>query len=242
MAATGMDADAAVAAVSAAEAAAHPVGEVYREIQALVSPRILVDKTPFYGVHPETLAATEALFPDAIYIHLTRHPYGVIRSFEKARLDQLWWPRLTGPSGPPSPFHPRQLAEMLWTQIATTTSAFLQGIPVHRQLHLRYESLVADPQTAMEDICRILDIAFNPNLLSPKGSEAQRMTDGLRDGSRMIGDPNFHRHTGLSQSSAEAWRADITSDFLSDLTWAEAIRLGHAERIDDAGDRLCFEL
>lgn len=242
MAATVQDAAAATAAVRAAEAAAHPVAEVYRELQAHVSPRLLVDKTPFYAVHPETLAAAETLFTDAVYIHLTRHPYGMIRSFETARLDQLWWPRLTGPDGPPAPFQTRQLAELIWARITETTTTFLRGIPMERQVHLRYEDLVAQPGEAMDRLCATLGLTPDPAMLTPTGPAAERMTDGLHAASRMIGDPAFHRHSGLSSDGAEAWRRHYSADFLSEPTWQLARMLGHSETVGTGADLISFEL
>lgn len=242
MAATGMEAAAAIAAMRRAEDAALPVYDVYRELQSLVAPRLLVDKTPFYAVHPETLAAAEAIFPDAIYIHLTRHPYGMIRSFEKAHLDQLWWPRLTGPEGPRLTFHTRQLAEMLWTRIAATTTTFLQAIPKSRQIHVRYEDLVSDPEGELRKICHVLGIEFEPAMSSPHAPEGERMTDGLHAGSRMIGDPNFHRHSGVSKTGVDAWSKELKADFLSARTWFHAHQLRHSEKADRGEENLSYEL
>jgi hypothetical protein len=193
-------------------------------------------------VHPETLAAAEALFPDAVYIHLTRHPYGMIRSFEAARLDQLWWPRLTGPDGSPAPFNTRQLAELIWARIVATTTTFLLAVPPERQVHLRYEDLVSRPAEAMDRLCATLGIAPDSAMLTPTGPAAQRMTDGLHAASRMIGDPAFHRHSGLSTDGAVAWRSHYSADFLSAPTWDLAIPLGHSETIGQSADFISFEL
>lgn len=229
MAATGADSAAAIAMVRSAEAAAMPSTRVFLDLQKAVAPRLLVDKTPFYSVHPETLSAIDAAFPDAVYIHLTRHPYGMIRSFERAQLDQLWWPRLTGPGGGDNPFHARQLAELLWTRAAATTTAFLQNIPPERKIHVRYETLVADPLAELQRVCRTLGIAYDPAMMSLHERDAQRMTDGLHAASRMIGDPSFHRHRGVSRGSAYAWREEYSADFLAPCTVLHATRLGHAE-------------
>ena len=71
-------------------------GRYYLMLQTWLGQRLLVDKTPAYAVDPEALARAEAYFEDPIYIHLLRHPYGMVRSFEEAKLDQLWFPRLVG--------------------------------------------------------------------------------------------------------------------------------------------------
>lgn len=242
MAAKGIGAEAALAAMQQAEADARPVAEVLKDLQAAVAPRLLVEKTPFNAVHPETLRAMADLFPDARYIHLTRHPYGMIRSFEKAHMEQLWWPRLTGPGGPALSFAPRQLAELLWTRIAETTVAFLRDIPAERQIHLRYETLVAEPEVQMQRLCAWLDLAYDAAMCAPQGHGRQRMTDGLHAGSRMIGDPQFHRHSGVTQASASLWRAEFSADFLAPRTLAVAAGLGHDEKLSRDDNFISFEL
>ena len=87
------DADAMMAEL---EARRTPVHAYYRMLQGWLGSRTLVDKTPYYASRIETLERAEAMFRDARYVHLTRHPYGVIRSFEEAKLATLWYPRLVG--------------------------------------------------------------------------------------------------------------------------------------------------
>lgn len=72
------------------EARALPTQDYYRMMQGWLGDRILIDKTPFYGIDIETLRRAEDWFEEPLYIHLTRHPYGMVRSFEEARLEQLW--------------------------------------------------------------------------------------------------------------------------------------------------------
>src|SRR5262249_11504047 len=59
--------------------------EFYRTMQGWLGERTLVDKTPSYALDRNVLQRAEFDFQDARYIHLMRHPYGVIRSFEEAR-------------------------------------------------------------------------------------------------------------------------------------------------------------
>ncbi|MCK5056815.1 MAG: SDR family NAD(P)-dependent oxidoreductase, partial [Candidatus Aminicenantes bacterium] len=61
----------------------------YHTLQDWLGDRILVDKTPNYSLHPEVLERTEADFENPLYIHLLRHPYGMIRSFDEAKIDLL---------------------------------------------------------------------------------------------------------------------------------------------------------
>lgn len=242
MGALGWSADEAETRVAAMEAEVEGTAQVYRRLQDAVPGRMLVDKTPYYGVHTEVLARSEAVFDRPLYIHLSRHPYGMIRSFEAASLAQLWWPRLTGPGGGPCPFHPRQFGELLWERIHATAATFLETMPAERWIHLRFEDLVAAPETACRRLCDALAIPFEPSMLDPLSDPARRMTDGLRPGSRMIGDPKFHAHRGIEGDAAGAWRRHYERDFLSDETWALAATLGYRERIADRSERVVFEI
>jgi hypothetical protein len=63
--------------------------EMYRLVQDLVSPRLLVDKSTIYAFDRHVLERAELDFHAPFYIHLLRHPCGMIRSFENVRLDQM---------------------------------------------------------------------------------------------------------------------------------------------------------
>lgn len=235
--------DAAAALVDGMEAAGTSAAEVYRRLQAAVGDRRLVDKTPFYGLYPHVLDAAETQFDEAFFIHLSRHPYGMIRSFDEARLGQLWWPRLAGPGGEGAcPLPSRQLAELIWASIHANVLGFLDRIPASRQVHLRYEDLVEQPEATCARLCASLGIPFDPAMLEPLGDPSRRMTDGLRPGSRMIGDPKFHAHRGIDRDNAHRWREDYDRDFLSEETWRLAEALGHGERVGDGANRIVFEI
>lgn len=242
MGATGMSAPEAVAEIAVLEAAAIGTPEAYRLLQAAIGARILVDKTPFYGVHRHVLAAALSTFDDVFFLHLSRHPYGMIRSFEEARLAQLWWPRLAGSDSGPCPFHPRQLAELVWERIHSTVAGFLAAGRAGSSLHVRYEDLVRDPEAACRAIAAAIGIAFHPGMLQPFGDPATRMTDGLHPGSRMIGDPKFHHHGSIARDAAGRWKHAYDEDFLSPETWSLAQELGHDEAIEEASTREVFEV
>jgi|GEM_PF-877139 len=213
---------------------------VYGVLQDWIGDRTLVDKTPFYSVHASVLAAAESAFEQPRYIHLHRHPYGMIRSFERSNMAQLWWPRLTGPTGLGTrcDLHPRQLAELLWCHIHATIGLALASVPSERRLSVRYEDLVRDPEAEGGRICEFLGIPFDRALLSPLDDPPGRMTDGLHAESRMMGDPLFHSHRAIESGAADRWRSEEMSDFLAEDTWRIAADLGHHERLLRDRDRV----
>jgi len=196
--------------------------QLYRSLQAAIAPRLLVDKTPSYCFDPATLRQAEAIFANAHYIHLMRHPYGMIHSFEEAHLDLL-------PPDANLALAQRTQAELTWLISHEHISAFLQTIPAQRQHWLTFEALVSQPKQAMEGLCRFLNLAFHPAMVDPYEDSRARMTDGVHTEGRMIGDPKFHQHQAIDAAVANQWRSHYTTDFLSDRTMALATQLGYTE-------------
>jgi len=191
----GIDAPASRALVRGWEAEERSVASVYARMQGLAGERILVDKSPTYALHGETLQRAEADFDQPLYIHLVRHPYAVIRSFVDLRMDQLFGMQEGDPY---------RLAETIWrtcNQNVLDLQRHLGEARVHR---LHYEDLVSQPEATLTNLCAFLGIPFEPALLSPY--EGQRLTDGTHQRSLSVGDPNFGRHRRIEASLAEAWR------------------------------------
>jgi phthiocerol/phenolphthiocerol synthesis type-I polyketide synthase D len=193
--------------------------DCYRFVQDHIGDRILVDKTPNYALKPDTLQRAEAYFEDALYIHLVRHPYGMILSFEESRMDALF------PTNQP-PFPPRVLGELVWLITNQNILKFLEIIPAERQYRVRYEDIVSDAQAACEGMCRFLSLDFHPDMTQPYQEGQKRMTDGVR----MLGDPKFHMHKGINASGAKRWMSHYREDFLSSMTWDLAESLGYPRR------------
>lgn len=241
----GMSLAEAEALMSELEARRTPVYEYYRMLQGWMGDRTLVDKTPYYASRIETLARAEAVFRDARYVHLVRHPYGVIRSFEEAKLGQLWYPRLVGTDAAertPCPWPGHAFPEMLWTTLHRNILAFLDGIPGERRCRVAFEDLVGDPERTTRSLCGHLGVDFEPAMLEPQRDRHERMTDGVHPESRMIGDMKFHSHRSIDASVADRWKLAYHDDFLSDDTWELASALGYDAPAASRGEREEFEL
>jgi len=220
MAAAGIDADAARREMEACEAWGLSVKEFYGHLQALVGGRTLVDKTPSYALDPHALDRAEEIFDRPFYIHLVRHPCGMIHSFEKARIDQLFFRR-------EHPFTARQLAELVWTASHINVLEFLGALPAGRHHRVVYEELVADPERVVGELCEVLGIAFDSGMLEPYRERRDRMTDGIHPLAKMLGDVKFHEHRSIDPRMAEKWREAYDHDFLGEPTWELAGELGY---------------
>ena len=198
--------------------------EFYRVIQTWVGERILVDKSPHYALDPGSLDKAERDFDNALYIHLTRHPYASVKSFENYHMDQVLYLN-------EHDFGARDLGEMVWTQSHANVLTFLQGVPQERQFRLRYEDLVANPEPSMQTLCERFGLEYHPALVNPYGDIDQKMTDGLYKDSTPMGDTHLLERRSIDAGAADTWRGVESDNFLSEPTWqvAETLRYARPE-------------
>jgi amino acid adenylation domain-containing protein len=192
----------------------------YGLLQGWIGSRMLVDKTPFYALDLETLRVAERDFESPLYIHLTRHPYAMVRSFEEQHMDQVL--RLGE-----HPFSRRQLAELVYTVSHQNILEFLKQVPGHRQVRMRFEDLVSRPRPVLEGMCEALGLPFHPALLDPYGDLERKMLDGVHGVSTPMGDTKFLEHRRIDPGVGEAWRGVEGDDFLGGVTWELAEVLGY---------------
>ncbi len=201
--------------------------EFYRLLQDWIGDRLLVDKSPSYALDFAALEKAERDFKDPLYIHLVRHPYSVIHSFEAYHMDQVLFLR-------PHPFPPRLLAELVWIISHQNVIDFLHGIPDRRQFQLRFEDLVTNPERSIKNLCRSLSLEFHPGMLDPYSHLGSKMTDGLHPESKPMGDTHFLEYGRIRPEMANAWKGVLEDDSLSDITWDLASGFGYErpEQID----------
>jgi amino acid adenylation domain-containing protein/natural product biosynthesis luciferase-like monooxygenase protein len=207
--------------IAGVEAQGGGMKEFYAQIQQWIAPRLLVDKSPDYAMDLETLRRAEDIFEDPLYIHLARHPLGMIRSFEKGRfiIESLYRGR--------HDFTARQLAELTWLISHRNITEFLRGVPAHRQHRVRFEDLVTSPEPILAGLCEWLEIPFTPDMIDPYKGGSERMTDGINPMSPQVGDANFLQHGRLNPEIADSWKKSFKEDFLSALTWELAATFGY---------------
>ena len=171
------------------------VKEVYQRLQQLAGDRLLIDKSPTYASNRETLEKAEAMFEGAKYIHLVRHPYAVVESFARMRMDKLVSSEDTDAY---------QLAELIWRDSNQNIINLAEDIDPNRYHLVYYEDLVSKPQQVLESICQFLNVPFDPAVLTPY--QGDRMTDGVSDTAMSLGDPNFLNHQTIDAKLAETWK------------------------------------
>ncbi|NEO57615.1 MAG: alpha/beta fold hydrolase [Okeania sp. SIO3B5] len=171
------------------------IQQVYRMLQENIAPRLLVDKSPSYGMNRTVLERAEAIFANSKYIYLVRHPYSVIESFVRMRMQKLLG------FGNEDPY---QIAEQVWVKSNQNILDFLTGLESERYHQIHYEKLVKEPEKVLSQLCDFLNIDFQPELLQPY--QGDRMTEGVHQTSLSINDPNFLQHNTIDQNLADKWK------------------------------------
>ncbi len=218
----GVEAEVATRYLEECEAAAMPVHAFYARLLEEAGERWLIDKSPTYPMRPEFLTRMEAEFDAPLYLHLVRHPCGMIKSFEDGKMEQLV------PFMRESDFSRRQLAELGWLLTNGNIRHFLENIPAERQMRVQYEALVRNPRSVMEAVCGFFRVPFEAAMLRPYDDQGSRMTDGLRMASEFSGDLKFHLHAGIEPGAADRWRRTLSEAGLGEPTRELAAALGYS--------------
>jgi len=112
------------------------------------------------------------------------------------------------------------VAETVWAISNRNLLDFFDRIEPERCHRLRYEDLVADPERAMRDVCRFLNVPFHAGVLQPYDGSRTRMLGGL-------GDPNILQHNRIESRLGETWKTIKWPRRLDDSTRHLATRLGY---------------
>lgn len=130
-------------------------GEVYRELVDQIHPLIAVEKSPAYTVDIQRLWRLWETFPDARFIHLTRHPVGQCKSVMSLydgtfalfvnSIDFLEDRAIVEP-------------QFAWYDLNINIMNFLDHVPAAQQMRIRGEDVMGDPPKFLGEICRWLGI------------------------------------------------------------------------------------
>ncbi|MFJ3771474.1 sulfotransferase family protein [Streptomyces sp. NPDC090075] len=143
------------------------------------------DKRPAYALHVEEILR---LFPDAQFVHLVRDG----RDCAASLLGMPWWHR---------GFHE---AVATWAQVMDVTRRYAGRLGPGAWHEVRFEDLVADPETQLRLICAYLGEEYDPAMTRPH--RLARTAVPARK--------TWHRRTrgALDTSRAGSWQQRLTPD------------------------------
>ncbi|WP_218943662.1 alpha/beta fold hydrolase [Exilibacterium tricleocarpae] len=197
------------------------IRSIYQEIIQSIGEKTLVDKSPTYAVSKQVLRRAETLFRKPKYIHLVRHPYSVIESFVRIRMDKF--ASILSGAAAETPY---EIAEKSWTISNRNIIEFMEENALEERLHLvNYEKLVNNPIDELVKLCEFLDIPFEQSLLEPFAEG--RMTDGIHSNLLSVGDPNFDKRKVIDAELANAWKNIELPRVLDKTTFLLAQRTGY---------------
>jgi hypothetical protein len=126
--------------------------DLYAGFQAEVLARVgkarWAEKDPTYTLH---LGFLEELFPDAVYVHLLRDGHDVVASFR-----DRWGYRSAA-----------RAARSEWARYVGAARELGRRLGGSRFIEIRYERLVADPETEGRRLFAFLGEAWHPEVLDP---------------------------------------------------------------------------
>ncbi len=122
--------------------------KMYGDMLEPTGKRFFLDKTPAYGL---ILPFMRKLYPDAVFVILTRHPFAIFSSFAKSFFDNDW----------KAAWAHNRIVE----RYVPALSDFVKDPGVKHFVHVRYEDLVADPEKALRAICEAADMAYTPEMI-----------------------------------------------------------------------------
>jgi hypothetical protein len=146
--------------------------------------RFFLDKTPAYGL---VLPFIAKLYPDAVFIILTRHPFAIFSSFAQSFFDDDW----------EAAHQHNKIVERYVPALAS----FVREPGVRRFHHVRYEDLVADPEKELRAICAAADMPYVPEMIE----YGQKQVEG-----EGLGDPiGVKKDSRPNTKSVHKWAREV---------------------------------
>jgi hypothetical protein len=139
-----------------------PTRTLMAALQDMVAPKAIVEKSPLLVADAAFAFRQEEILPGARYLHITRHPLSAGRSMMAAE----WFAAILGsPIGnswdrrvDPPVLDP----QVHWYEAHERVLDFLDTIAPERQMRIRGEDLLAQPEVWLPRICRWLGIDEGP--------------------------------------------------------------------------------
>lgn len=189
--------------------------DVFYKMVAAVEPRMILEKSVTTVWKPANLARVPKVFPNAKYLHLSRHPRAQCESMLEALKTEVG---LTREVQDHSTTPPTVDPQILWYNIHSNICSFLQDIPADRQLHLRGEDILQDPDTHLRSIMEWLGLRADDDAIEEMKHPERSPFSTIGPPNAPFGnDPKFLQDPVLRPARAKqqslegpvSWRSDI---------------------------------
>jgi len=128
-----------------------PTNRIFDEFRIRLAPQRLVDKSAIYSRNVKCLERIRKTSPDAHYVYVIEHPLtpGAAPLWRKGLTDAVH-------KGADAEVSPQD--QMRWLQAQRTIAEAVKQVAPKRLAVLRMETLIADPCSALVDLCARLDL------------------------------------------------------------------------------------
>jgi hypothetical protein len=167
--------------------------QVFDHILAAVEPRMAVDKSPRTALQPAFLQRAYAMYPDALFLHLTRHPRSMGNSLlANLKKNHEWGGTFRSDSTDP---------EQVWLRCQENILDFATSLAEGQYMHIKGEELLSRPELYMPQIAEWLDIDASQEsieaMLHPETSPYANLGP---ENARMGNDPEFLENPELRRN------------------------------------------
>ncbi|MBK8183488.1 MAG: sulfotransferase [Candidatus Competibacteraceae bacterium] len=183
--------------------------QLYYHIAERIAPKRLVDKSPTHG-HIENLERLRAIFPNAFFLHLLRHPRTTTHSLYKVHSQRL---AMRQPEKIP---RLGQRVEKQWLKVHRNIIAFSSQLPLGRMMRIQGEALLTDPDSYFSQIAEWLEIRND-------AAAIEAMKHPERSPYATLGPPSapYGNNTGFLENPALRIGRPMTGPLGGPLVWAE---------------------
>lgn len=133
---------------------------LFHYLTDLIAPRRCVDKSPTYGAKMSNLRRLYQAYPDAHFLHISRHPRAVGKSLFQVYSAKAAW-RQGG-----FPKTSTLEVERHWVEVNKTIMAFTRQLPPGQSMQLQGELLLSDPDLYLPQICEWLGISSDADAIA----------------------------------------------------------------------------
>ncbi|MEM9056711.1 MAG: sulfotransferase [Pseudomonadota bacterium] len=194
-----------------------PTADLFAELAAWAAPRRLVDKSPMYLSDVKCMLRMHAAFPDARYLHITRHPRSTCDS-----LHQL----INAPGRRKSFVKAEDMTpDKMWLEPHLRVLEFSDHVKPEQYMRLRGEVLMEQPELYLQQIAEWLGISSSQSaveqMLHPEHSPFSRFGP---ENARFGNDPKFLGDPKLRPYKAKALDLDEPMSWDPSVTFSEAVR------------------
>jgi len=141
-------------------------GDLFKELVEFASPRRTVEKSPLHVYNAESMERIHAAFPDAYYLHITRHPRGTCESIYALRNSTNEGVQKLVKANSKLADRMRKIksdeeltAENMWFDPHLKILEFLEEIPAERQMRLRGEDFLSEPDRYLRVVATWLGVS-----------------------------------------------------------------------------------